>query len=382
MAAVSSAMRSKPTLYQLNAGLIGLKGAELKTLCLACGLPNSGSKETLTSRLEASFLKSHGRPRGLPTQRRILSVDLGLKNFAYALLVPGGPLLSTAPDTPVKGISDMDQMPFRQPPRVVLEGWRRLNIAPDPAVQHAETNQWAPGPMAAVTQKVVQEYLMPLRPTHILLEHQRWRTHGSSSVFEWTMRVNNLEAMIHATLRTMQELGHWSGEVVSMSPDRVSAFWVGAAGEHIEDVERKPLETAAEYNARVQRAKAAPRVVAQGGPKRKAKMVDILGKWLGQGNIIKPSPTAADENIQRAMKLYADRWRGVRRKRGAEKHEEAEEGATKLDDLADCLLQGMAFIKWEQNKFLLQDEGVDGILKPREESRIQKYKWYEPQSAK
>lgn len=371
-------MRGKLTLSQLNAGLVGLKGAELKTLCLACGLPSTGTKEVLTSRLEANFLGSHGRPRGLPTQRRVLSVDLGLKNFAFALLVPGGPLLATTPDTPAKKISQLDSTPFRQPPRTLLEGWRHLNLSTDVAVQNAEKNQWTPGAMASLAYKVVQEYMMPLRPTHILLEHQRWRTHSSSSVLEWTTRVNNLEGMIHAILRTMQELGYWSGEVVSISPNRVSNFWVGTANEHIEDVERTPLETDAQFNARVQRAKAAPTTV-KASLKKKTKMIDIVGNWLQDGNIIKPAATSPNENVERVMKLFADRWRGVRRQRGADRHEEAEAGAAKLDDLADCLLQGMAFVKWEQNKLVLQDQGVDGILKQEEQPQVGTYKWYEPQ---
>lgn len=375
-------MGGKPTLSQLNAGLVGLKGAELRTLCLACGLPSSGTKEVLTARLEADFLGNHGRPRELPAQRRVLSVDLGLKNFAYAVVVPGGPLLSTAPGTPAKKMSQFDSAPFRQPPRVVLEGWRHLNLSSDLAVQVAEKYQWSPAAMAKLAYKLVQEHFVPLRPTHILLENQRWRTNSSTSVLEWTMRVNNLESMIHATLRTMQELGHYSGNLVSLPPNRVSNFWVGTAGEHIEDVERKPLETDAEFNARVQRAKSASKT-AKASPRKKARMIDIVGNWLQDENVIRPAQTTAAENVERVMKLYADRWRGVRRQRGAEQLEEAETGAAKLDDLAECLLQGMAFLKWEQNKQVLQEHGVEAILKQEEEqAQFEKYKWYDPQFQK
>jgi cruciform cutting endonuclease 1 len=36
----------------------------------------------------------------------------------------------------------------------------------------------------------------------------------------------------------------------------------------------------------------------------------------------------------------------------------------KLDDLADCLLQGMAWIEWEENKRKALEHGVQALLDP------------------
>jgi cruciform cutting endonuclease 1 len=36
----------------------------------------------------------------------------------------------------------------------------------------------------------------------------------------------------------------------------------------------------------------------------------------------------------------------------------------KLDDLADCLLQGLAWVQWEENKRLLLKKGVEVLLEP------------------
>ena len=144
-------MRAKPTLSQLNQSLVGLKAAELKTLCLACGLPISGTKDVLTTRLEQSFLMNHERPRVDPTRRRILSVDMGVKNLAFALMSPGGPLLSAAPLTPAKELAFGGGSPYRQAPRVLLEAWRRVDLSSDPTVQKSEADSWAPRSMATIT---------------------------------------------------------------------------------------------------------------------------------------------------------------------------------------------------------------------------------------
>jgi len=43
------------------------------------------------------------------------------------------------------------------------------------------------------------------------------------------------------------------------------------------------------------------------------------------------------------------------------RREDGEAGIGKLDDLADCLLQGVAWVKWQENKRLLLDGGVDSL---------------------
>lgn len=344
-----------------------LKGAQLKTLCLACGLPTSGTKDILTSRLEEAVLVAR-RPKGRPTARRILSIDMGLRNLAYSLIVPSGPLLS-APSAPsLKEKHFTSRQAFRQPPRVLLESWRRSDVASEATKQVVEREQWAPSALANLALELVRDRLLPTNPTHVVIERQRFRTLGSSAVQEWTLRVNTLEAMIHAIFRTMKEMGHWSGEVISVAPGRVGPFWVGAAGEvdAATELVQSPLELESEFLERTAQQVNIKNKRRLARTRNKKAKIDLVGNWLQLEGILNHTP--AHQEVTRTMKIYRDRWLGVRRKRGSNKLEEAEEESRKLDDLADCLLQGMAFIKWEENKNLLARQGPHAILETPEEA--------------
>ncbi|KAK8086387.1 hypothetical protein PG994_001361 [Apiospora phragmitis] len=316
----------------------------------------------------ASRASGSGRatPKGRPTARRILSIDMGLRNLAYSLIVPGGPLLSAPPVPPLKEKHYIPSEPFRQPPRVLLEAWRRSDVASEATTRVVEREQWAPAAMANLALELVRDRLLPTNPTHIVIEQQRFRSAGSSAVQEWTLRVNTLEAMIHAILRTMKEMGHWSGEVISVAPRRVGPFWVGAAGEIDAGAEeiQSPLELEIEFLERTERKVDIKKKNKLAKTRNKKAKIDLVGNWLQSEGIL--NPASAQQEL--TMKLYRDRWLGVRRKKGANKLDEAEVESGKLDDLADCLLQGMAFIKWEENKNLLAREGPNAILEQPEQA--------------
>ena len=72
-----------------------------------------------------------------------------------------------------------------------------------------EPDPFSPASLARVTTALVRDALLPLRPTHVLIERQRFRSAGHAAVQEWTLRVNTLEAMLHAALRTVREYGLW-----------------------------------------------------------------------------------------------------------------------------------------------------------------------------
>jgi cruciform cutting endonuclease 1 len=74
-----------------------------------------------------------------------------------------------------------------------------------------------------------------------------------------------------------------------------------------------------------------------------------------------------NESIEDMARAYKEKWERIpgRRKIGVLGVEVGDgEKMGKLDDLADCLLQGMAWVKWEENKRLLLKNGVEALLEP------------------
>ncbi|KAI4860438.1 Ydc2-catalyt-domain-containing protein [Hypoxylon rubiginosum] len=317
------------------------KSAPLKQLAFLCGAKSSGNKDELIARLAAL---ADARQTELPTKRDplVLSIDLGIRNLGFSLLAPAA---STSSSRPAKHSSSPPD--FRQPPRVRLHAWQRRELlgsekSGTAAALHPE--RFSPASLAIVADRLTRQDILPLKPTHVLIERQRWRSGGAAGVQEWTLRVNTLEAMLHASLRTLLELGHWDGEVLSVAPDRVTQFWPPAP---------KPSE---DSPPKTRRSRSAKSVVEEKAPKKakaqrsKQHKIGVLTSWLARDeSVIIP----ANQDAEGAVKRFRNLLTRPRRSKGAEQHSEPR----KLDDLTDCLVQGMTWLKWEENKaFLLGNE--------------------------
>lgn len=159
------------------------------------------------------------------------------------------------------------------------------------------------------------------------------------------------ESIIYAILTTLKEEGRWEGTVLPITPGKIGPYWLGP--------ERKPDEQIAtgDYK-RMSKAKNIKAI-------NKGRKVDLVRTWLAQQNMV---GLGNDYVIQMAEK-YKEKWgkkpggqTGPRKVKAAEKEVEVEmekEGIPKLDDLADCLLQGIAWLEWESNKKVLV--GANGI---------------------
>ncbi|KAL9016391.1 MAG: hypothetical protein Q9185_006262 [Variospora sp. 1 TL-2023] len=140
------------------------------------------------------------------------------------------------------------------------------------------------------------------------IHEARFRSMGGSSVQEWTLRVNMFEAMLYAVLQTLRATGQWRGEVLPVEPSKVARFWVGG-------VEGKGK-----------------------GEKTKKRKMAVARELVGGGESVRVKK--GEEGVREVM--TAGKGRGG-----------------KFDDLADSLLQGLAWVRWEENKRAVLEKGAD-----------------------
>ncbi len=277
-----------------------------------------------------------------------------------------------------------------------------------------EKESFEPPIYAAHAYTFLSTVLARYQPTQILIERQRYRSMGSSAILEWTVRVNMFEGMLYAVLRTMMERGDWVGGVKGVLPAKVTAYWLDqdnlnnslsgddlgldglANGEDGKSAGIEIIEDPAGGKPKAEKDSKKGENVAwneegNGHKKRKkgdnkTAKIQLVSHWLLHQKIVdfntpesqrtaeaflaraqgkknragpakkkpkrKPRKGTVGELVERvlsaegAMKNNAD-------EKEVDESEVEPEKITKLDDLADCLLQGVAFVKWEENKRVL-----------------------------
>jgi len=147
-----------------------LKLKTLQRLAFHCGLPKTGKKGLLAEGLQ-NAVREHEVVR---SGSRVLSIDMGVRNFAFSLM------------TPVKSSNSG--------PLVTLHHWQKVNLLENDNIETHSPNShpdnvitapdFSPAIMAGRALQLVNDHLLPLQPTHILIERQRWRTGGRAPVQE------------------------------------------------------------------------------------------------------------------------------------------------------------------------------------------------------
>lgn len=202
----------------------------------------------------------------------------------------------------------------------------------DPATTAVPIEDFSPLRLSQLAAKLVLTRLLPLRPDVITLEQQRFRSMGGSGVFEWTLRVNSLESMLYAAFATLKQLDRWpGGRMEGVVARNVLEFMAVAQGG--EEAAKIWSKTGHHDNKNIKKA--------------------IVGRMLQSGRGVRIDE---DGQLGAVVKEYLEKWnaRGKRGKAGSE-------GLKKLDDLADCLLQGIAFVSWQENKKRLLEGGVEAL---------------------
>lgn len=253
---------------------------------------------------------------------------MGIRNLAYCLI-----------DVPKSS-------PKRLPS---IRAWHRLAVStrpeeleakPDDGVETIPVKEvFNPATLSSAACTLLRKKLLLENPTHILIERQRFRSMGSRNILEWTVRVNMFESILYAVLCTLKGEEVWNGEVQAIAPGKVGPFWVG---EEIGGAESKKERKSKSAKIRNKGAK-----------------IDLVRSWLESDGMVRLGNKAVENMARR----YREKWE---RSPGGRKKGEADgEGKMgKLDDLADCLLQGMAWIEWEENKRKALEHGVQALLDP------------------
>lgn len=168
-----------------------LKLKELQGLAKSLGLVQQGTKGILTARLEQR-LEEVGNNGQVP--QRLVAMDLGLKNCALVAL---------------------DTNKGRRPQ---VHEWARLDL------EFPES--YSPKEWALACQKNLIQRVQILRPDHIIIEQQSWRSSGRGFVIPSTiLKLRAVEAMIFGLLiaQSTQTSHHWT--VNSVSPNAISEYF-------------------------------------------------------------------------------------------------------------------------------------------------------------
>jgi cruciform cutting endonuclease 1 len=320
-----------------------LKTKALQHIAFLTGVPSTGTKSHILEQLHGSL--QHARmPQG---NTRILSVDMGIRNLAYCVI-----------DVPVDRHTTNGKLQVQSWRRLDLVDKMRPEVAMPPSISAAEEvadrpdlvtqtilkNSFTPSVMSKVALQVAQDFLSH-KPDIVLIERQRFRSGGGSAIQEWTVRVNTLESMLWACFETMKAMQARSDSgkspaVHEVAPKRVASFWTASPDAHL-----PPADLfAPDFSPPELKATKSTKAANQG----KKEKIAVLRSWLdGSGSVsLQFSP-----ETQRIAAAFAT---GLSRRRtksdGVSSAAPAIERETKLDDLADCVLQGAAWVRWEENR--------------------------------
>lgn len=326
--------------------LSSLKAKSLQHIAFLTGVPSTGTKSNILEQLHGS-LRYARMPQG---KTRILSVDMGIRNLAYCVIDVPANRYTTNEKLRVQSWQRLDLLEKMRPEvatplvKPALEH-EHVADAPDSVANAILKNSFTPSVMSKVALQVAQDFLAH-KPDIVLIERQRFRSGGGSAIQEWTIRVNTLESMLWACFETLKASQVMLKSVTfpavhEVAPKRVASFWTASPDAH-----RPPADLfAPDFSPPELKVSSNTTKAASTGKKEK---IAVLRSWLdGSGGV----SLDFSAETQRIAAAFAQ---GVKRRKSKSDEtdvaEPAVERETKLDDLADCVLQGAAWVRWEENR--------------------------------
>jgi len=319
--------------------LEGLTLNQLKALAVLMGSPCSGTKKIRIAGIREAIAQATPHEK-LDTGLSLLSIDMGIRNLAFTHI-----------SAPVVQGSD-GAYQYGKP---TIEAWRRLSVSdsqktPTTAKSgkssignegdesrspiKAGKESFEPIDFAAHAYNFIDHILTKHKPNRILIERQRFRSSGQAAVQEWTLRVGVFEGMLYAALRSLAEERQLHLSVEPMLPDRVNRSWLKNFTLP-EDGKGEKLN-----NVRMKQAKI--RLVCE--------MLEETGT---------KSQFAVSKQLQGFTKDFV-----AIRKKETKTGKSRSNGIGKLDDLSDSLLQGLAWINWQNNRVRLISLGKEAFDLP------------------
>ncbi|KAL1898864.1 hypothetical protein Sste5346_003275 [Sporothrix stenoceras] len=325
----------------------------LRDLAVLCGRNSSGTRAVLRADLEEAMDETPPTmTEAKKSPQRILSIDMGVRNLAYCLL--------EMPSSPKGGHSV---------PKLVA--WERLSLIGGPEKDESEesaaklpASTFSPPSMATVAARLIRDRLLPLSPTHILIERQRFRSGGAAAVLEWTVRVNSLEAMLHGIFayRQLEETASNTVQTVqAVSPQRASRFLLqgGMGAGHAKEL--LPPRTGKTKEKNIKDAKEAFVAGLLRTPKSSKLVYDESTRGMVDAFLIRWEAKQSRGRVKskdETTKTKSD----TKPKSEVKPTVEALITLSKIDDLADCVAQGLIWIEWEGNKAILRAKGAEDLL--------------------
>ena len=348
--------------------LLTLRADQLRHAATCLGLATSGKKKAT---LESTITQSLSEHRSFSKAPVIVSVDMGIKNLGLCVL-----------QAPGLARESKGRKQFTAPSPIQILAWKKFNVLGQlqpadmtetsvkvggkrPAKAKVDPSVFRPALLSKVALEVAQDILQTYKPTHILIERQRFRTMGGSAVQEWTLRVNMLESMLYACFETLSSTSTTKQpfpEVVEVSPARVARFWCGGTSQDEgTDVETPLAEIGSKPSQAPKRKKKNTLKLDKVAKKDmidKRARINVVRSWLAADEVPLRPQLAVDLEFTEQAREVAETFK-VDPSTGKRVRGEAAiasvDGPVKLDDLADCLLQGVAWVRWEENRRKLAD---------------------------
>ncbi|KAL7656495.1 hypothetical protein ACMYSQ_005581 [Aspergillus niger] len=375
-----------------------LKAKALQQIAQKTGIQSSGTKAVLVERLEGEltplfphFQNDRGKLNEYKNEKRrnnddndgirVLSIDMGIRNLAFAVLhspYPSSSSFSSSGSISSTGSSEAytPRDKAKEGNSITLTAWKRLSIPdlcyaqlegtpslittttkPKSQVTEEAKEDFSPSLYARHAYTLITTLLSTYNPTHILIERQRFRTGGGSAVQEWTIRVGVLEGMLYAVLETINSSllssssfssSPSSGgkvQVYPVEPGRVSRFW----GEESGDIG----DGGGDMVVKKQKKRKNVRDV-------KKMKIALVREWLvsaanddGDGRVVLGGSAGEGDEVRELASAFLEKCEGKRRTK------KGEDGVDigKLDDLADCLVQGVTWLEWQRVREKIVTEG-------------------------